>query len=355
MTGQISGRTATLLACALVLATPLAVSTVQAHGNHVTADSQITDDGTVVVETVSSMTPGFVVLRADDGDRPGDPLGSASVARTPNLTFLTSVPVQIDSERWSQWAGNRTVWVVLHDDIDGDGEFDFGTDLSMAGRSPTASTRITVRKSQQGHARVLAGAFEAQNLADGRLTVRRVDLQRNGHVVVRPAGSNRTIGTRSLAAGSHRNVTVALDESFLADQDRTFRVRLTAYRDSGDGTFGPEDRPLTAGNQTVGTALSVEPGNESDDGPLINTPTVTSTAGPSPTPAETGSPTSSPTDQQSRVAGTDSGAESATAGPGTGGSGPDGSAGSGAGFGVTIAILAMLVALGALARTSRRW
>ena len=351
MRGALSQRAAIGLVCALVLATPLAVATVQAHGNHVTADSQITDDGTVIVETVSSMTPGFVVLRADDGGRPGEPLGNASVARTPNMSFLTSVSVALDSNAWADWDGNRTVWVVLHDDIDGDGEFDFGTDLSMAGRSPTASTEITVGRGDRGAARVLAGAFDAQDLADGALTVRRVDLPAAGHVVVRPLGSNRTIGTQSLPAGSHSNVTVALDESFLADRDRDFRVRVTAYRDTGDGTFGPEDRPLSTGNQTVATALSVAPGNGSDDGPVINTPTVTSEPDPSPTEETTATPAGTATTDDPTTGPTDAadGRESGTAGTSA-----DGSAGSGPGFGVGIALGAMLTALAALLRSTRR-
>ena len=190
----LSRRAIAVLVVALALTAPLAVATVAAHGDHVAADSQAIDDGTVVVETVSSLRPGFVVLRADAGGRPGEPLGSAYVGRTPGLTFLTSVPVSVDESVWAEWDGNRTVWAVLHGDTDGDEEFDYGTDRSLTSVNPAASTSFTVRKSEGGRAAVLAAAFDAQPMDEGTITVRRADLPADGHLVVRPPGRERVAG-----------------------------------------------------------------------------------------------------------------------------------------------------------------
>lgn len=347
MSGTVSARTVALLAVALALATPLAVATVAAHGDHVAADSQVTDDGRVVVETVSALAPGFVVLRADDGGRPGAVLGSRRVARTPNLTFLTSVSVAIDDAAWANWTGNRTMWAVLHDDVDGDGEFDRGTDLPNP--SPAASTRFVVRRAESGAARVLAAGFTAQSVGDGSVLLRRVDLPTAGHVVVRPVGETAVVGSRSLSAGAHRNVTVDLNESFLADRRGDFRVRVVAHRDDGDGAFGPGDPAVTAGDRIVGTYLTLSPG-EATDGPLINTP--------SPTAPGSGTANDAATPPRATTAGSTTDPTGGTTGAGSGGpttaSPPatDGSAGSGPGFGVGLAGLAAL--LGAALAASRR-
>jgi hypothetical protein len=349
MSGTASRRVTVVLALALALTTPLAVATVGAHGDHVAADSQVTDDGTVVVEAVSALRPGFVVLHADDGGRPGAPIGHEYVGRTPDLTYRTSVPVRIDDSVWRSWSGNRTVWAVLHTDVDGDETFDPETDASAAQLSPAARTQITVRKSDSA-ARVLGMRFEAQPVADGTLRVRRVDLSTRGHVAVSPVGRNASIGSRSLAAGVHRNVTVALNDSFVAERDRDFRVRVVARRDDGDGVFDPSDPPITAGDRQVGTYLTVAAGNATDDGPLINTPTVTTAPEASPTASQTGGP----------VADGDGTAATAPTGTSPGGAtGPDpgvtdGTAGSGAGFGIALAALAVaLAALVAVGRSRR--
>lgn len=339
MSGTASHRIAVVLALALALTTPLAVATVQAHGDHVAADSQVSDDGTVVVEAVSALRPGFVVLHADDGGRPGAPIGHEYVGRTPDLTYRTSVPVRIDDSTWAGWSGNRTVWAVLHNDADGDETFDPETDVSAARLSPAARTQITVRKSDSV-ARVLGMRFEAQPVADGALTVRRVDLSAPGHVVVYPLGRNASIGSRSLAAGVHRNVTVALNESFVTERERDFRVRVVAHRDDGDGAFGPADPAISAGDRLVQTYLTVAPGNGTDDGPLINTPTVTTAPEASPTASQAGGPTSDD-------AGTATSAPTDASPGGSTDRDPDatgGTAGSGAGFGVALAALAVVLA-----------
>ncbi|WP_415378498.1 hypothetical protein [Halosimplex sp. TS25] len=343
MAGTPSRRVAAVLVLAVVLATPLAVATVSAHGDHVAADSQVTGDGTVVVETVSALTPGFVVLRADDGGRPGEPLGHSYVGRTPDMTYLSSVAVGVGESVWADWSGNRTIWAVLHDDMDGNEAFDIGTDTSAAIRSRAAKTKITVRKSDGAEARVLGAQFDPQPVGDGALTVRRVDLPEAGHVAVRPVGTNATIGSQALDAGSHDNVTVGINESYVAEQSSDFRVHVVVHRDDGDGVFGPGDPPITAGDRAVGTYLTVSPDAEADDGPVINTPSATATPDPS---NGTTSATATPS-------ATDSPPIESPSGPTSGETDrPDGTAADGPGFGVAVGVLGLV--LGLVTARSRR-
>lgn len=48
-----------------------------AHGYHLTANPQLSDDGTIVVESLFALSDGFVVLHADEDGAPGDPSGAS--------------------------------------------------------------------------------------------------------------------------------------------------------------------------------------------------------------------------------------------------------------------------------------
>ncbi|MFC7193665.1 hypothetical protein ACFQL4_01855 [Halosimplex aquaticum] len=167
----------------------------------------------------------------------------------------------------------------------------------------------------------------------------------SGHVSVRPVGTNETIGSQSLAAGSHENVTVELDESYVADQSRDFRVHVVAHRDDGDGSFGPEDPPITAGDRTVGTYLVVSPDAETDDGPVINTPTVTTAPGGSATPSASATASATASDPATTDPAGESTSSETDAATGTAADGP--------GFGVALAVLVVVLSLVA-ARSHRR-
>jgi hypothetical protein len=299
------------------------------HGDHVSVDAQATSDGRVVVETVSAVGPSFVVLRRDDGGRPGDPVGHTSV---PAASFRTDVAVGIGERTWTNWSGTRRLWAVLHRD-DGDGTFDPESDPSMAGRNPAAEASFTLRQSDGGADRVLARVFGSQRLRDGRLTVRRVDLSRPGFVVATSIENERVVGTRALEAGTHRNVTVALNETFLADQRRDFRVRLVAYHDDGDGRFGTGDRPVTTGAGPVATTLVAERPATGDTGTVTTTqpPVVTPSPGTTGTDPSTATPAPAPDSTPTRA--TTTSLARAT----------DSTSANGPGFGVAVVLLGGLL------------
>jgi hypothetical protein len=313
------------------------------HGDHVSVDAQAVSDGTVLVETVSAAGPSFVVLWTDDGGYPGEPVGHASV---PAASFRTNVAVRLADETWSGWSGNRTLRVVLHRD-DGDGSFDPDDDPSMASRNPAAESSVTLGRTDGDADRVLARVFGAQRLREGTLTVRRVDLSRPGYVVATSVDGDRVVGTRALDAGTHRNVTLALNDSVLADQRRDFRVRLVAYRDDGDGTFDAGDRPVRVGDERVATSLVVRQrvttgtGTPTTTRPLVITPTPGGGAVTSAATAPTATPTSVPGEDSSP----------------TGSSGPSSSptSASGPGFGVLAVLLGTAVAVAVLTGRRRNW
>jgi hypothetical protein len=244
------------------------------HGNHVIVGAQISADGTVVAEEAATLGTGFLVLRRDDGGEPGEPLGHTVLQGT---TIQMDVGITVDEAAWSEWSGPRTVWAVVHLD-DGDGEFDLGSDPSAARRYATASQAFELARGD-APVRILASQTDPIDLRNGTVTIRRVDLDGAGYVVAHPLDDDRVVGTKALTAGSHENVSLRLAASFLAEEDRRFRVRLAVYRDDGNGEFDTDDRPVTVGEERVESDVVVR--QIDDDAtttqPLIITPSPTTT------------------------------------------------------------------------------
>ncbi|WP_435347143.1 DUF7282 domain-containing protein [Haloarchaeobius sp. HRN-SO-5] len=291
-------RRALALLLAFVLASTAAlgafVTPVAAHGNHVSVDPQVSDDGTVVVESLYSLSGGFLVVHQDQAGQPGRPVGNVTLPQG----LHTGFPVQIDAQHWQDHQGNRTYWVVLHRDTDGDGEFDPRVDRPVEGfHGGPVRARVPVRKSDAGSARVLAADVDGQRIDSPSLTVSRVELDRPGTLVVRPIEGGTpgdVVGTRALDPGVHERPTVELDASYfesLAVGD-TPRVHVAIYE--RDGTDGPRsDAPLSVGGDPVATRFAVEKvaDAQATTQPLINTPEPTS----EPADTSTGTPNASAT------------------------------------------------------------
>jgi len=310
------------------------------HGNHVAVGTQVSADGTVIAGEAATLAPGFLVLRNDDGDRPGEPLGHTALT---GATIRTDVSVAVDDDVWADWSGTRTLWAVVHLD-DGDGEFDPAADPSAADRYPSASRQFRLERGD-APVRILARQTDAVALRNGTLTVRRVDLAADGYVVAHPLDDDHAVGARALPAGSHRNVSLDLDESFVADRDRRFRVHLVAYRGDGDAEFDDDDRPVSVGGgrvETVVVVRRVEGGRTTE--PLVVTPSPKpGTSGADSTPAGSAGPA------------TVAGEETSGAGPTapTGGTNTDADAdGVGRGFGVAVAVGAILAVAVVFSRRS---
>ena len=264
-----------VVACALLVAASVPLP-VAAHTNHVSADPQRSPDGTVVVEAVFVASDSFLAVQRDDGGDPGAVVGHTAVSGGDG--FLTDLAVDIDDATWRDWNGSRTIHLTLRSDDDGAFEPSEDPVVTSFG-SPTTET---VRVAAAERAVVTAERFGPQRLTDGSVTVRRATLPAVGHLVVENASDGRVLGSASLGAGTHRNVSVPVDAAAL-DGD-TARLRAVLYRDDGDGTFDGDDAPVRAGTERVATVFAVERSSSAaTDGTATPTPALVTTATPSPT------------------------------------------------------------------------
>jgi hypothetical protein len=331
----VAGSVVTVVGTAPVVAAAGTVDSGATHGNHVAVDAQVSETGVIRAEEVSTLTRGWIVLHDDDGGEPGNAtLGQAWINST---GFRSDVPVRVDDAVWADWSGTQTVWAVVHRD-DGDQEFDPADDPSLVALNPTAKSRFALAKRDGGTVNVIASGFRPQQTTNATVTVPRVTLREPGHVVLihGDGESAEPVGSRALAAGSHRNVSVRLDADFFTDQQLRFQLRAVAYSDDGDGTFDAADEPVTVDGTTVASSFVVEKTDnasvEPDDGGLLNTPTGT------PTPERTETPTATPTAEAT----TDTETTVATPTTGSSATGPGG-------FGLLGALVALTVV------ATRRW
>lgn len=241
----------------VVLALAGAALPVAAHGNHLSADSQVSADGTLIVESVLPIGEAWIVVRADDDGSPGEVLGYAPVDDEDGLR--TDVPVDIDDEHWADWSDTRTVWIVLHDE-NGDGEFDPADDELSESFGEPAGDRLRVRKGD-APAYVTAEEFSPQPSDDGTVVVRSAALPEDGYVVVHDAGDEGpgdVVGSTALASGIHDNVTVELDGEYFGNRDGTFTLWAVVYTDDGSSQFDDADGPVRVGEDSLATAFGVE-------------------------------------------------------------------------------------------------
>jgi hypothetical protein len=265
---------------AVTVALSLVAVPVAAHTNHVEADAQHSVDGTVLLEWEFVGTDGWVAVRGDDGGEPGAVLGHRRV--TPREAFRTDTAVRIDEAVWADWAGSRTVWVVLHQEDGGEG-FDPEDDPMQTGfGGDPAGSRIVVERAD-GPARVTAQSFQPENSTDGTVTVRRVELPEPGYVAVHAVDGDVAAnvgdedvgdpgGAVHLEAGVHDNVTVELDEAALARAEPQELLSTVLYTGS-DRFEADSTEPVTAGDTLVRTTFGVEFGSDVVEGPTP-TPTV---------------------------------------------------------------------------------
>jgi hypothetical protein len=324
--------TAALLAALAIAAALAGASVAGAHSvNYVSADPQVTPDGTVLVEAAFVEESGWAVVheRTADGDSYGEALGATRLPR--QNAFYTDIAVTIDGAAWANWTTEEVV-VVLHGE-DGDGEYT-SADPPLGGFGVVVTDRFVV---EPGHRAIVTGEDDfPQRAAEPTVTVRQVSLSEPGLVVVRNrTAEGRVVGTRALDAGTHRNVSVPVNETFYTATDGSFAARVSLHRDDGDGTFDPAADPaIEADNETVATRFSVEPERR---GGVVTTPVPTTA------PPDAGTATATPT--------ADGAGDGSTTNEADGGSTTDGQPGFGP---ATAALAAVAAALAWLAATRRR-
>jgi len=268
-----------LAAACLLVGTGVALGAgiAAAHGNHLTADPQLSDDGTVVVENLFLQNGGYLAVRADDDGSPGRVLGYQRLGSG----FRSAVSVAVDEEYWAEQSDVATVWATLHKD-DGDGQFEpNGDDGVFQSFGGFAGTQVRVGKSDGGQSYVAAAsASGVRQATDGpTVAVENVSLAESGYVAIHAVEDDyspgEVVGHVRLEAGAHENVTVDINESFYESLDERFRLYAMVHAGDGDGTFDAEsDAPVTVGEQPVASLFDLRKTGDDDDS-LVNTPTTT--------------------------------------------------------------------------------
>lgn len=322
--------TVAVLAVVLALAgATLFAGPAGAHTNHVAADAQVVADGTVVVESVFAADDAWLAIRADDGGEPGAVLGARQVDG--DAGFRTDVGVAL-ADGWADGAPS-TAWAVLHT-TDGDGEFDPADDEPIESFGSLAGERFALEPGDRPGV-VTAEQFSPQAARDGTVTVRRVSLPADGHLAIHADddGPGSVVGNRSLSAGTHRNVSVAVAPSALAGEDAT-ALWAVVHTDDRDGALDDGDEPLRVGDGVVGTRFAA-------------------TGGPEATATDEAAGDASPTDSDASVETT-----AASPSPGTTDTGNASTAGAsdgaGPGVGPLGVLVAVLIAVAVLARRRGR-
>lgn len=274
-----------LLVLVVVLAVPAA-----AHTNHVSADSQVSADGTVVVEAMYPADDVWVAIHLDDDGDPGRVVGHRRVS---GGSFHADVPVSIENEAWANWTDSRKIHVVFHRP-NGDGEFDAETDEPLSSFDDLVAAQLVLGKGRP--ARLTAEAFGPEQVDANAVTLRSAVLPEDGYVVLRnDSADGEIVGHAALEAGSHETVRVTFDDAFYHDQGEQFQLHASIAMDDGDGEFDAGDRRLTVGAKPVGTLLSVQKTESADHDHETTTTagtteaaTSTTTAGTTPASGEQG-------------------------------------------------------------------
>ncbi|MFC7229474.1 PGF-CTERM sorting domain-containing protein [Salinirubellus salinus] len=284
-------RSGALVLAALLVLSLVAVTPASAHINDVSADAQVSPDGTVVAESAYVASDGWIAVFADADHT--EVLGFRKLAAD---GFQTDVTVTIDAEHWAEF-DERTVHVALLGSDD-DGEFEPGEDdqvLTTFGRQ--ASEAVPLRKGPR--ALVTEEAFAPDWVNESTLELRRVTLPEAGHVVVRNASTGTVLGSTALAAGTHESVNVTLDEAAAFDGDGDYRLRATLHGDDGDDTYRASDPGVTANGTVVSTRFRVRRSGLATGTvpPTTSVGAGTATGAGTPTPTESfvNTPTASPT------------------------------------------------------------
>lgn len=246
------------------------------HGNHIAAMPQVVD-GQVVVESFFMLREGWIVIHADDGGDPGEILGHTDAS----MGSHEAVSVTVDDGKLPG-DGTVTLWAVLHRD-DGDGEFEPKEDPPLESFGSLAGTTFTARRGD-GQVVVVAPGRDGQP-TNGTVRIRQVSTQREGFVAlhdVERGSVGEPVGHAALSPGSHRNVSVRLDEAYFESESNRFDLEAVVYVDDGDGEFEPDqDTPVAVGDERVSSRIAVRKvasnasaGNESGDGSIVVTATT---------------------------------------------------------------------------------
>lgn len=224
----------------LLLALVLPLSAISAQDMMMTASvsvhDQLVTNNHVILDSVYSPGPGFVVIHIDNGGSPGPVAGFAPVAAGMN----GQVHIEIDP-----MLATPTLFAMLHEDTGVVGEYEFGT---------VEGADLPVRVGEQ----VVTPAFNIQlvhmhdQFVDGdSVSAAHVVTDAAGWLVIHSAAEGRpgpVLGFTALQAGANMNVSVEL-----AAEGRTSQLFPMLHVDTGVageyefGTVEGADGPVMIG------------------------------------------------------------------------------------------------------------
>lgn len=252
-----SGLHLRVIGLALLILLWLAVPAA-AHGNYLTADSQVSADGVVRIEGVFMVTEGWVVIHTDAQGDVGEVIGHI---KPENNEFLGNLSVEINQTYWANVTGGTIIWAVLHHDANNDGTFKEADDPPIGGYdTPDWAVRLHVDRGEQS-AYVLAEREHAQKTNTSAVNVRRVHLPEDGYIVIRANANGHPgeiIGNRSLSAGAQENVSVSIEEHAYHHRPEQFSLWAVIYRSDGSGTFDDGDMPIAVNGTPVASQFKVQ-------------------------------------------------------------------------------------------------
>ena len=207
----------------------------------------LTEEGTLVVESVTSDGPGWIVIYADDNDLPGPQLGFAPVADGQSL----SINVTIDP-----WAATPTLHARLHVDGGGSGEFEFpGSD------SPVKVGAGEVVESFTYESELPVPYIEVTDQdvkLDGVVQIDEVFALAPSWLVIQTFEDGiigRVIGQASIDEGQSSNLQVPIR---WRDATANLIAVLHEDRERPGGFNAANDLPLLVANEPVTTQFAVQ-------------------------------------------------------------------------------------------------
>lgn len=261
----------TLAALVVVPLVGAAVAPAGGHGNHVTARSQVSPDGSVVVESLFVLDGGYLVLH--EGNQRGDPVGHVRLDQGGHR----GVTVRTDEEWWASQDGVVPLVAVLHRDAEPGDEFDPEVDTPVSAFGSVASSSFAVEKGDAA-VNLVATKFSG-HAVDDSVTVPRVALGEDGYLVVRTeddGGPGEVVGHAAVEAGNHSDVAVPVDREALGSDGDTVYLWVSVVRDDGDGSYDEGDEPVTVGDDPVRSRIQATLGADGGESTVgVNTPTAT--------------------------------------------------------------------------------
>lgn len=218
---------------------PFMMQTLPNHNAVQVEDQELGSNNTVVVAHVTSDGPGWIVIHADDGGKPGAVLGHAAVTPGDNQSIL--VPIDMSGH-------TPTLYAMLHRDAGKLGQFEFpGEDVPVHDAHDALIAPSFVVTLSNGVA-----ANDQPLGEDGTVTIANVMSAQHGWLLVYAddnGAPGAVIGYTAVAAGNNADVKVSVDTTKATD--KVYAMLHVDAGKMGEFEFPGPDEPLKGADENV--------------------------------------------------------------------------------------------------------